>query len=196
MRTRISKKFNRCVKSVKKTVKARKGSNKESAAIAICTKAVLQKRGRTMKRYTRKRLTTQKKFRGGSDPNPYEMEDRWTTHLLDLDAILTGTPVDESRLDQLLDDIDKDDITFRIDIEPARDLAIRMIQVECMGCIEILKKKGMTSGDFQNAYSDAKEAVEKRIASQDATAEEIAGLQPMLETMETFRTDVLRQVYS
>lgn len=65
MRTRISSKFNRCVKSVKRTVRARKGSNKESAAIAICTKSVLQKRGRTMKKYRRGRLITQKKFRGG-----------------------------------------------------------------------------------------------------------------------------------
>jgi hypothetical protein len=64
--TRLSSKFNRCVKSVKKTVRARKGSNKESAAIAICTKSVLQKRGRTMKSYSRKRLLTQKKFRGGA----------------------------------------------------------------------------------------------------------------------------------
>jgi hypothetical protein len=50
---------------VKKTVRARKGSNKESAAIAICTKTVLHKRGRTLKSYSRKRLITQKKFRGG-----------------------------------------------------------------------------------------------------------------------------------
>lgn len=61
----IHEKFDRCVKSVKKTVRARKGSNKESAAIAICTKSVLQKRGRTLKRYSRKRLITQKKLRGG-----------------------------------------------------------------------------------------------------------------------------------
>jgi len=54
----ISSKFNRCVKSVKKTVRAR---NKESAAIAICTKSVLHTRGRTMKSYSRKRLITQKK---------------------------------------------------------------------------------------------------------------------------------------
>jgi hypothetical protein len=65
MRTRISRKFNRCVKSVKRTVRARKGSNKESAAIAICTKSVLHKRGRTMKRYSRGRLITQRKFGGG-----------------------------------------------------------------------------------------------------------------------------------
>ena len=64
-KARISGTFDRCVKSVRKTVKARKGSNKESAAIAICTKSVLHKRGRTLKRYRRGRLTTQKKFRGG-----------------------------------------------------------------------------------------------------------------------------------
>jgi hypothetical protein len=45
------------VKSVRKTVKAR---NKESAAIGICTKSVLHTRGRTMKRYRKGRLTTQK----------------------------------------------------------------------------------------------------------------------------------------
>jgi hypothetical protein len=56
----ISSKFDRCVKSVRKTVKARKGSNKESAAIGICTKSVLQTRGRTLKRYRKGRLTTQK----------------------------------------------------------------------------------------------------------------------------------------
>ena len=55
------KKFNKCVKSVRKSVKARPGSNKESAAIAICTKSVLQTRGRTMKRYRKGRLVTQKK---------------------------------------------------------------------------------------------------------------------------------------
>ena len=54
------KKFDRCVKTVRKTVKARKGSTKESAAIAICTKSVLQTRGRTMKTYKKRRLTTQK----------------------------------------------------------------------------------------------------------------------------------------
>jgi hypothetical protein len=63
----MGKKFNRCVKSVRKTVKARKGSTKESAAIAICTTTVLHPRGRTLKRYRKGRLVTQKKrkMRGG-----------------------------------------------------------------------------------------------------------------------------------
>jgi len=51
--------FNRCVKSVRSTVKARNGSTKEAAAIAICTKSVLQTRGKTMKRYRKGRLVTQ-----------------------------------------------------------------------------------------------------------------------------------------
>ena len=63
----MGKKFNRCVKSVRKTVKARKGSTKESAAIAICTTTVLHPRGRTLKRYSKGRLMTQKRKsrRGG-----------------------------------------------------------------------------------------------------------------------------------
>ena len=61
----FTKRFNRCVKSVRKTVKARKGSTKESAAIGICVKTVLHRRGRTMKSYRKGRLTTQKKLRGG-----------------------------------------------------------------------------------------------------------------------------------
>ncbi len=57
----LSKKFNRCVKSVRRTVRPRKGSNKESAAIAICTSTVLHPRKRTLKKYRRGRLTTQRR---------------------------------------------------------------------------------------------------------------------------------------
>ncbi len=56
-----AKRFGSCVKAVRKTVKARKGSSKESAAIAICTKSVLFPRGRTIKRYRKGRLLTQKR---------------------------------------------------------------------------------------------------------------------------------------
>jgi hypothetical protein len=55
--------FNRCVKTVKKTIVPRPDSNKESAAIAICTKSVLQTRGRTLKKYRKGRLRTQKLLR-------------------------------------------------------------------------------------------------------------------------------------
>jgi hypothetical protein len=69
VKTRMSKKFDKCVKSVRKTVKARKGSNKESAAIAICTTTLLHRRGRTLKSYRKGRLVTQKKrkMRGGNE---------------------------------------------------------------------------------------------------------------------------------
>ena len=49
--------FCRCVKSVRKTVKlrdrvpkAKQAAAKESAAIAICTKSVLQTRGKTLRK--------------------------------------------------------------------------------------------------------------------------------------------------
>lgn len=61
----MAAKFGRCVKSVRRSIKARKGSTKESAAIAVCTKSVLQKHGRTLKSYRKGRLITQKKLRGG-----------------------------------------------------------------------------------------------------------------------------------
>lgn len=56
-----SKKFSSCVKAVRKTVKVRKGSTSEGAAIAICTKSLLFPRGRTIKRYKKGRLYTQKR---------------------------------------------------------------------------------------------------------------------------------------
>ena len=64
--SKIGRTFDRCVKSVRRTVRARKGSTKEEAAIAICTTSVLHTRGKTMKRYRKGRLTTQRKFRGGA----------------------------------------------------------------------------------------------------------------------------------
>jgi hypothetical protein len=57
---KMAKKFCRCVKQVRKTVRARA---KESAAIGICTKSVLQRKGRTLKRFKctpRPSLQTQK----------------------------------------------------------------------------------------------------------------------------------------
>jgi hypothetical protein len=47
--------FCRCIKSVAKTLKLRKGSGREArekAAIAICVKSVLQTRGRTLKKFS------------------------------------------------------------------------------------------------------------------------------------------------
>ena len=56
-----AKRFGSCVKAVRKTVKARKGSSPESAAIAICTTTILHPRGRTIKRYRKGRLLTQRR---------------------------------------------------------------------------------------------------------------------------------------
>jgi hypothetical protein len=66
--SKLASKFCRCIKKVRKTVRVR-GKNKsrkakESAAIGICTISVVQKRGRTLKRFKcapKPSLQTQKK---------------------------------------------------------------------------------------------------------------------------------------
>ena len=60
MPTSHAKRFCKCIKAVRKTVKARRGSTKESAAIAICVKSMLQSRGRTLKRFSCKKGSTLK----------------------------------------------------------------------------------------------------------------------------------------
>ena len=52
MRKSLSNLFCECIKKVRRTIKPnQKNSTKEQAAIAICTKSVLQSRGRTLKRF-------------------------------------------------------------------------------------------------------------------------------------------------
>lgn len=66
-----AQKFCKCIKAVKGTVKLRPGlkkteDNKEKAAIAICVKTMLQRKGRTLKRFSCKKgakLTTQRNQR-------------------------------------------------------------------------------------------------------------------------------------
>lgn len=62
-----SLRFCRCINSVKKTLKLRKGQRgnvaREKAAIAICVKSVLQTKGRTLKKFSCRKgakLITQK----------------------------------------------------------------------------------------------------------------------------------------
>lgn len=55
-RKTLASKFCSCIKAVRKTVKARGKSQsrkaREQAAIAICTRSVLQTRGRTLRRFS------------------------------------------------------------------------------------------------------------------------------------------------
>ena len=62
-----SLRFCKCINSVKKTLKLRKGQRgddaREKAAIAICVKSVLQTKGRTLKKFSCRKgakLITQK----------------------------------------------------------------------------------------------------------------------------------------
>ena len=61
-RDTLARKFERCVQAVKGTVKS---DNPQAAAIAICTKSILHKRGRTIKKFGtvkgKPRLVTQKR---------------------------------------------------------------------------------------------------------------------------------------
>lgn len=57
-------KFCKCIKAVRKTIKARKGSTQEQAAIAVCVKTMLHRRGRTIKKFKcgkKAMLATQKR---------------------------------------------------------------------------------------------------------------------------------------
>ena len=52
----LAKELCRCIKKVRKTVKLRRGQNnsrksRESAAIGICVKSVIQTRGKTLKKF-------------------------------------------------------------------------------------------------------------------------------------------------
>ena len=63
VRKSLVKKFCKCIKKVRRTFKPRKGT-KEQAAIAICTKSVLQTKGKTLKKFScrNEKLITQKKL--------------------------------------------------------------------------------------------------------------------------------------
>ena len=63
-RNSLAKRFCKCIKSVRRTVRRRAGSSAEGAAIAICTKSVLQTRGKTLRKFKcldGVKLETQKK---------------------------------------------------------------------------------------------------------------------------------------
>ena len=60
---KLSTTFCRCIKSVRRTIKARKGSTKEQGAIAVCVKSVLGSRGKTLRKFQcgpKARLTTRR----------------------------------------------------------------------------------------------------------------------------------------
>lgn len=83
-KNKLASDFCRCIKKVKKTIKLRPGvkktaSAKEAAATGVCVKAVLQTRGKTLKRFRcgkKMSLTTQKPLKGGFlQGAPYQSSD-------------------------------------------------------------------------------------------------------------------------
>ncbi len=81
-KNKLASDFCRCIKKVRKTIKLRPGvkktsSAREAAAIGVCVKAVLQTRGKTLKRFScgkKMSLKTQKPLKGGSLA-PYQSTD-------------------------------------------------------------------------------------------------------------------------
>lgn len=72
-KNKLAADFCRCIKKVRKTIKLRPGvknsaAAREAAAIGVCVKAVLQTKGKTLKRFRcgkKMSLTTQKPLKGG-----------------------------------------------------------------------------------------------------------------------------------
>jgi hypothetical protein len=64
MKESMAKRFCQCIKKVRKTIKGNyKKQQKESRAIAICVKSVIQTRGKTLKKFScgkSPKLATQK----------------------------------------------------------------------------------------------------------------------------------------
>ncbi len=82
-KNKLASDFCRCIKKVRKTIKLRPGvkktsSAKEAAAIGVCVKAILQTKGKTLKRFKcgkKMSLTTQKPLKGGYVGAPYQSTD-------------------------------------------------------------------------------------------------------------------------
>jgi|UniRef100_A0A6C0LPS4 hypothetical protein len=64
MKESMAKRFCQCIKKVRRTIKGNyKKQQKESRAIAICVKSVIQTRGKTLKKFScgkSPKLTTQR----------------------------------------------------------------------------------------------------------------------------------------
>ena len=64
MKESMARRFCQCIKKVRKTIKGNyKKQQKESRAIAICVKSVIQTRGKTLKKFScgkSPKLTTQR----------------------------------------------------------------------------------------------------------------------------------------
>ena len=60
---KLTKDFCSCIKKVRAYIKPLKGSTPEQAAIAVCTKSVLQTKGKTLRKFKCRngKLFTQKK---------------------------------------------------------------------------------------------------------------------------------------
>jgi len=93
--------FCRCVKKVRKTLKARPGSTPDQGAIAVCTKSVLQTKGRTLKKVScRKHILETQPIKAGRRTRKQRNDtiERNKTHIVYIKDESIKTPPDTERI--------------------------------------------------------------------------------------------------
>jgi hypothetical protein len=194
-----SAKFCRCIKSVRKTVKARRGSTKEKGAIAICVKSMLHTKGRTLKRFScgkKARLITQKRKSKGGATTTGVIYEKWGVYSDRLTEIVNEPNINDEKFDSLMDEVDNDQtINFQDGLEFAQDFAITCIKLTCVECMSMLQRKGMTIGDFENAYSLAEQQVRSAMTRSAGLSNQIIRTyEKLLNDMKNFKQRILSQI--
>jgi hypothetical protein len=143
---RTAKKLCTCIKSVRKTIKARPGISKEKGAIAICVKSVVQTKRRTLKKFKcgkKPRLITQKRKKvGGATVIPDNV--RWERSVQAYNY--SAVPYDRD----LWGAVKVSTIRY-LNMDPnARTFLAMSLLLANPELIEIMHQKGATYADFIN----------------------------------------------
>lgn len=146
-----AKKLCKCIKSVRKTIKARPGISKEKGAIAICVKSVVQKKRSTLKKFKcgkKPSLITQRRKKvGGATPVPSSV--RW-------DRLLSLYNQDQKPYDMAV--WTAIDATQDLRYDPESNSAKTFLGVALLDAepnlIEIMHKKGVNYAEFLNRIDE------------------------------------------
>ncbi len=144
-----AKKLCTCIKSVRKTIKARPGVSKEKGAIAICVKSVVQTKRRTLKKFKcgkKPRLTTQKRIRGGATVVPDEVAWERFYQAYDEDA----EPYDTTMWGAL----QSSNVRYVPKSNAAKTFLAIAVEHANPELIDIMYKKGATYADFVNRIDE------------------------------------------
>ena len=145
-----AKKLCKCIKSVRKTIKARPGVSKEKGAIAICVKSVVQKKRSTLKKFKcgkKPSLITQRRKKvGGATPVPDDVA--WERFYQAYDQ--SAQPYDMVMWGALQ--------SSSVRYDPESDAAKTLLAVALLDAepelIDIMYKKGVNYAEFMNRIDD------------------------------------------